>query len=136
MSYSTIPKLLRMALNDNSVVTEKIAGRIHYQQIPQKSTYPHLYIARSSRDTDGLIDGEDGIVIERHVIELVATAFDSDLCDAVQEVLENLECSLEGVTVHCVELEDVDDNYVFKSADSDALFLHGFKIAVYFSEVG
>ena len=136
MSYSTIPKLLRLALNANSEITEKIAGRVHYQQLPQKSIYPHLYIARSGRDTDGMIDGEDGIVTERYIVELVASAFDSDLCDAVQDVLSNLECSYEGVTVHLIDLEDVDDNYVFKSADSDALFLHGFKIAVYFSEVG
>ncbi len=136
MSYSTVPKLLRMALNNNATIAEKVEGRVHYQQLPQKSSYPHLYIARSSRDTDGMIDGEDGIVIERYVVELVATTFDSDLCDAVQDVLSNLECELEGVTVHLVDMEDVDDNYVFKSADSDALFLHGFKPAVYFSEVG
>lgn len=136
MSYSTVPKLLRMALNNNATIAEKVAGRVHYQQLPQKSVYPHLYISRSSRDTDGTIDGEDGIVVERYVVELVATAFDSDLCDAVQNVLSNLECELEGVTVHLVDMEDVDDNYIFKSADSDALFLHGFKPAVYFSEVG
>lgn len=134
MSYSTIPKLLRLALNENSVITEKVAGRVHYQQLPQKSVYPHLYVARSSRDTDGLIDGEDDVVIERYVVELVANSFDADLCDAVQSVLGNLECSYEGSIVHLVDLEDVDDNYVFKSADSDALFIHGFRIAVYLTE--
>jgi hypothetical protein len=134
MSYSTIPNLLRLALTNNSVITTKLDGRIHYQYLPQKSVYPHIYLARSSRDVEGLIDGEDDVVIERYVAELVAPTFDADLCDAVQEVLSNLECSYEGSVVHLVDLEDVDDNYVFKSADSDALFIHGFRIAVYLTE--
>jgi hypothetical protein len=125
-----------MALNNNTTIAEKVAGRIHYQYLPQKSVYPHLYISRSSRDTDGTIDGEDGIVVERYIVELVAKDYDESLCDSVQEVLSNLECSLERVTVHLVDMEDVADNYVFTSADSDALFIHGFKPAVYFSEVG
>lgn len=134
MSYSTIPKLLVLALNTNSEISSKVSNRIHYQQLPQKSVYPHLYLARSSRDVEGLIDGEDDVVVERYVVELVANYFDTDLCDAVQQVLSDLECSYEGVTVHLVDLEDVDDNYVFKSADSDALFIHGFRIAVYLTE--
>lgn len=126
-----------LALAENTTVAEKVSDRIHYQQLPQKSVYPHIYLARNGRDTEALVSGEDGIVIERYIAELVtATRFDEALCDAVQSVLTTLECSYEGVTVHLTELEDVDDNYVFKSADSDALFLHGFRVAVYFTEVG
>jgi hypothetical protein len=136
MSYSTIPKLLVLALQENATVEAAVSNRIHYQQLPQKSIYPHIYLARSGREADDLLDGEDGIVVERYVAELVASVFDEDLCNAVQLVLNNLECTYEGVTVHVTDLEDVDDNYVFKSADSDALFLHGFRIAVYFTEVG
>ena len=133
MSYSTIPKLLTLAINSNVEANAVLAGRVHYQYVPQKSVYPHIYFERSGRDTEDLLSGGDGIVIERYTLELATTNFDGDLCDVIQSTLENLECTYEGTTVHCVELEDVDANYVFKSADSDALFLHGFRIAVYSS---
>lgn len=131
MSYSAIPKLLTLALRSNSTISTFCSDRIHYQVLPQKSVYPHIYIARSGKDNESLLDGDDGVTTEYFTVEVVSQTFNEDACDAIEDVLGGLTCVYDGVEVHCSNVDDVDDNYVFKSADSDALFLHGFKVAVY-----
>lgn len=131
MSYSTVPKLIRLYLASDPVIAAKVGSRIHYQTVPQESVYPHIYYSRTGKDNDTLLDGSSGRTTERFTLELVAQAFDEELCDAVESVLQTIETTYEDVTVDCTDVEDVDDNYAFKSADSDALFMHGFTVAVY-----
>lgn len=133
-THSTIPDLLITALKGNTAIAALVAGRVHYQTIPQSSKYPHIYIARQSRDTETLLDGSSGPTEDRFIVEVVAEAYTDGLCSAVADVLNGIECVLpDGTWIYCTDLTDVDDTYQFKSADSDALFLHGFQVTVYHS---
>lgn len=133
-THSTIPDLLIVALKGDTTITGLIADRVHYQTIPQSSKYPHIYLARQSRETESFLDGGNGPTEDRFIVEVVSEAYTDGLCSAVYDVLNGIECVLpDGTWIYCTDVTDVDDNYVFKSADSDALFLHAFQVTVYHS---
>lgn len=134
VAHSTIPDLLIDAIKANATLLAAIGQRVHYQTIPQSSQYPHVYLARTSRDTEDFLDGSDGPTEDSFVVEFVAEAFDGALCSELYDVLSSLEGQMpDGTWIYCTDVLDTDDNYVFKSADSDALFLHAFQVTVYHS---
>ena len=133
-THSTIPDLLITAIKANTVLATAVGDRVHYQTIPQSSLFPHIYIARQSRETETFLEGGDGPTEDRFVVEFVAESYSDNQCSAVFDALNDIECQLpDGTWVYCTDVTDVDDNYVFKSADSDALFLHAFQVTVYHS---
>lgn len=135
MSYSTIPDAIREVLVGIGIVQETIGDRVHYQTLPQESAYPHIYYYRQSLDFEDLIDpGEKGMQTDRFVLEIVAEEFNEPLLSAMREELEKIAFSRDGVDVHLTEVTDVDDQYEFRSADGDALFVHGWSVQVYFTE--
>lgn len=134
MNHSTIPDLLLSAMRSQSTIAAAVGNRVHYQTIPQTSQYPHIYMARQSRETETFLDGDNGPTEDRFIVEIVAETYTDSLCSAVYEVLNGIECQLpDGTWVYCSDVSDADDNYVFRSADSDALFLHAFQVTVYHS---
>lgn len=130
-THASVPKMLVEMLGANSVVAQKIADRIHYQTIPEHSVYPHLYIARTDKDTDTLLDGTDGIVEDRYVLELIAKSFDDELVSAIIDALEFDGFDYEDLTIFTSDVSGVSDDYQFQSADSDALFMHGITLTIY-----
>jgi hypothetical protein len=135
MSLSTIPKVIREAIRNDSVLLNLLGPRIHYQTLPQKSIYPHVYYSLQSRDHEDTLDvGEKGLQTNRYVLEVIAETYNETLITRLQDALESIEGSLDGIDIHVVEVSDLDDQYEFKSADGDALFLHGFTVEVYYTE--
>jgi hypothetical protein len=131
VSLSTIPKVIREAIRNDSVLLNLLAGRIHYQTLPQKSVYPHVYYSLQSRDHDDVLDvGEKGKQTNRYIMEVVAEVYNETLITRLQDALEAIEGTKDGIDIHVVEVSDLDDQYEFKSADGDALFLHGFTVEV------
>lgn len=135
VQHSTIPDLLIDAIRLNSTLLAALGTRVHYQTIPQSSQYPHVYLARQSRDVETFLDGGDGVTEDSYVVEFVAEEYDGELCSALYTALSSIEGFLADGTTHvfCTDVTDMDDNYVFKSAESDALFLHAFQVTVYHS---
>jgi hypothetical protein len=134
VTHATIPDLIIDAIKANATLLAAIGQRVHYQTIPQSSQYPHVYLARTGRDTEDFLDGSDGPTEDSFVLEFVAESFEGNLCSALYDTLSSLEGQLpDGTWIYCTDVLDVDDNYVFKSADSDALFLHAFQVTVYHS---
>jgi hypothetical protein len=135
IDHSVVPKLLVDAIKANTTLAPLVGSRVHYQMIPETSQYPHLYVARTGRRVDNLLDGsDDGPIEDSFVVEFVAAAFDGAACSALYDALTSLEGQMpDGTWIYCIDCTDVDDNYVFKSADSDALFLHAFQVTVYHS---
>lgn len=131
MSHATLPDFLISSLRANTEVSAKCATRIHYQTVPQSSIYPHIYLARQGSSRERNLDGEPGTETERFVVEIVAETFDDDLCTAVRDALEFDGGQYPDFTVFMTEIEDVNDDYTFQSADSDALFLHAYVVTVY-----
>lgn len=134
INHDVIPKLLISAIKANTVLVASLAGRVHYQFIPQSSEYPHVYVARTGRESESFLDGDNGTVEDRFIVEFVAPEFDGDSLNALYSSLSSLEGQLaDGTWLYCVDVLDVDDNYLFRSADPDGLFVHAFQVTVYHS---
>lgn len=131
MSHATLPDLIRERLKSIPEIHQKIAGRIHYQQIPQSSIYPHIWFARRGSNTDDLMDS-DGILRDRYVVELVTKTFDDQLVTAVIDALQFDGVALPSMTVATSDLDEVDDEYAFESGNGDsALCMHAFVLTLY-----
>ena len=131
--HSTLPKAIvdRIAEIDAGELA-KISERIHYQTIPQESTYPHVFITRQGQSYEQTLDGYDSDQTERFIVEIVLETPDDDLITAIRDVLDFRDgLSVDGATIFTSELDDVDDDYVFQSGDGDALYLHGFVLTLY-----
>jgi hypothetical protein len=127
--------VIREAIRNDVVLLNLLSGRIHYQTLPQKSVYPHVYYSLQSRNHDDLLDaGEKGLQINRYIMEVVAEDYNETLLTRLQSSLESIEGSKDGIDIHLVEVSDLDDNYEFRSADGDALFVSGFTIEVFYTE--
>jgi hypothetical protein len=136
-NHDTIPALIRAALRSDSVLLQRLSGRIHYQYIPQDSAYPHVFFTVQSRDHEDLIDpNERGLQTMRFIVEVVqeASSPNYDTLTRIENKLNGLEGAKDGIVIWVTEVSDVDDQYEFKSADSDALFVHGFTVQVYYTE--
>lgn len=131
MTHATLPDFLISAMRADADVSSKVGNRIHYQTVPQSSVYPHIYIARQGSNRERNLGGEPGVETERFVVEIVAETFDDELCTAVRDALEFDGGQYPDFTVFMTEIEDVNDDYTFQSADSDALFLHGYVVTAY-----
>lgn len=132
MTYETLPQAIINQLKAmESEQAEKLGDRIHYQTVPESSDYPHVYIARQGGGSPRTLSHHYSDSQEQFVIELVGETFDAELLTAVSSALEFDGDTFDGVQVFTSDLMDVSDDYVFRSADSDALFLHGFVLTLY-----
>ena len=131
--HSTLPKAIVDRIEEiDAGELAKISGRIHYQTIPQESTYPHVFITRQGQSYEQTLDGYDSDQTERFIVEIVLETPDDDLITAIRDVLDFRDgLSVDGATIFTSELDDVDDDYVFQSGDGDALYLHGFVLTLY-----
>jgi hypothetical protein len=127
--------MLIALLQADATIAEKIGDRIHYQTIPQNSPLPHLYIARQDEDnSEKLLDGSNGVTEDRYILELVANEFDDDLVTAVKAAINLDGFDYEGLTIFTSDVSGVSDDYLFRSADSDALFMNGLVLTIYLCE--
>jgi hypothetical protein len=132
MTWFDLPRMLRAHLLDSTDVTDKVAQRVHYQTIPDKSVLPHVWLTREGQDTEDMLGDEAGMTVERFSLEIVAETQDEELVDAVVAQCLSLTGTVGEHTVELVDIEDVGDDYVFKSVgEGDAGFLHAFQISVY-----
>ncbi|QDV26742.1 DUF3168 domain-containing protein [Aureliella helgolandensis] len=132
MAYFAIPKLLRQTLLANPTLATALAGRLHYQEIPQTSNFPHVWYTRSGRDKETDIANEETLRIERYTFEI---ASDQDAETTVGQIIETLE-AFEGEAgdelVQLVEVEDADDDYIFQSIGEELpSYLHALQVAVF-----
>ncbi|GAB5402804.1 MAG: hypothetical protein Aurels2KO_10350 [Aureliella sp.] len=132
MSWFELPKTLRQRLTENATIADEVESRIHYQELPAESTYPHIWFARSSRDRDRLQDGQEASTTERFSLEIVSNSDCEAIVDAVVESLESFEGQYGTRLVQLVEVEDADDDYQFQSIGDDLPdYVHALQIAVY-----
>lgn len=132
MSWFDLPKTLRTRLTQNATIADEVQGRIHYQELPPESTYPHIWFARSSRDRDRTLDNEEEMVVERFSLEIVSDSDCEEIVDGVVESLEAFEGQYGTRIVQLVEIEDADDDYQFQSIGDDLPdYVHALQIAVY-----
>ncbi|QDV24388.1 tail completion protein gp17 [Aureliella helgolandensis] len=132
MSYFSIPKLLRQALLANPTLATAIAGRLHYQEIPQPSEFPHVWYTRNGRDKETDIDNSETLRIERYTFEIVSDKDAETIVGKIIETLEAFEGEAGAELVQLVEVEDADDDYTFQSIGEELPdYVHALQVAVY-----
>jgi len=121
-------------LKANTIIALKIGARIHYQTVPQKSVYPHVFFTRQNENGDKLLDGSDDIIEDSYIFEIVDNEFDDDLITTIKTALDFDGFDYGNLTVFISDISSVSDDYLFRSADSDALFMHGLVLTIHVCE--
>ena len=134
MSHKSVPLMLIALLQADPTIAAKLGDRIHYQTVPAKSPKPHLYFARQSEDGDKLLDGSPDITEDSYVFELVDIDFDDALVTAIKSALDLDGFDYGSLTIFNSNLTGVSDDYLFRSADSDALFMNGLVLTIQLCE--
>ena len=134
MSHTSVPLMLVALLKLNPTIADKIGDRIHYQTIPQNSPLPHLYIARQDEENEKLLDGSSSVTEDRYILELVDNEFDDALVTAIKAAIEFDGFDYGDLTIFTSDVSGVADDYMFRSADSDVLFMHGLVLTIYLCE--
>lgn len=132
MSWFDLPKALRTALLASPAIAEAVGSRLHYQELPQSSDYPHVWFTRSSRDEENCVDGSPELIVERFSFEIVSDSDAETLVDALVDTLAEFEGDVGDKYVQLVEVEDADDDYLYQSiGEGDPDYLHALRVAVY-----
>ncbi len=132
MSWFDLPKELRSRLLAVPAIADAIDQRLHYQELPQASAYPHVWFTRSSRDETNCIDGSPELIVERFSFEIVSDSDAETLVDALVDTLTEFEGDVGDKYIQLVEVEDADDDYIFQSVgEGEPDYLHALRVAVY-----
>lgn len=131
MAWFDIPKAMRARLLANVSLQNALAERIHYQEIPQNSEFPHVWFTRTGRDEDDALEGGH-LVEERFAIEIASNSDVEAIIDAIFEELSSWTGDVSGKDVQLVDVEDADDDYIFRSiGEAEPVFLHALQVVVY-----
>lgn len=132
MSWFDLPKAIRTALLAVPAIADAVDNRLHYQELPQASQYPHVWFTRSSVDKSNFVDGSEEMTVERFSLEVVSDSDVESLIDALVETLSEFEGEVGDRYVQLVEVEDADDDYIFQSVgEGEPDYLHALRVAVY-----
>lgn len=131
MSWSDLPNAIRARLIASPDVTAIVGNRVHYQKVPQTSAYPHVWFNRSSIDGDPCLSGESGMQVDTFMVEIVDEQYNEDLMNAVATALGNFDGPVQAGMVFLTDIDEADDDYLFRSASDEGLFLHAFRVSVH-----
>lgn len=130
MTTSLLPIEIATRLKLVTAITDRVGSRVHYQELPQSSTYPHIWFTRTGVDNEPFLGGETGITDESFSLEIVSDTDESTLLDSVIETLENLDGNVGDGVVFMTQVEDQSDDYFFESDDGDADYRHALRITI------
>lgn len=134
MTWYRLPELLRAHLLEDLTIAEAVGERVHYQTIPDDTDPPWVWFSMNGRQNGEELGGGDGIREVRYSFEVVATDPPVWL-DYLVAALEAFEVEEAGLVVQLVEVEDADDDYVFRSVgEGDAEFLHALTVVCYVTD--
>lgn len=131
MSYDSLPNEIHLRLTNDATVAGLVADRIHYQVIPQSSAYPHVWFNRTGDDGEKTLDGQRGLATEYFAVEVISETSVGPIVDAVAAVINAIEGPVGNGVVQLVEINNMSDDYAFRSADGDALFMHAFEVEIH-----
>lgn len=132
-----LPTAIRARLLTDATVAAAIGERLHYQELPQDSAFPHVWFRRQGNVSDQFLDWDEiGLVTDRYVMEICADQDASELVDAIINSLRAWKnVQIDDRYLQFVEVEDADDDYVFLTGGaSEADYLHALQIVCYHAE--
>jgi len=132
MAWFDLPRAIRESLLGDAQLVASVAQRVHYQEIPQHSDLPHVWFSRTGRTSEDCLDGSDELTIERFSVEIVAESDAEAMVDRVVELLEAFRGTVTTHYVQRVDIEDADDDYVFRSVgEAEPDYLHALQVTAY-----
>lgn len=132
MGWFDVPKGIRALLAADTQLTNLVAGRVHYQELPQASEYPHIWFTRTGRNQDNLLDGSEEMTVETYAIEIVGDSDCESIVDRVIQLLGTLDGQVGQADVQFVDITDADDSYVFQSVgEGEPNYLHAIQVEVH-----
>lgn len=132
MAWFDIPKAMRAALLADGQLSAIVGQRVHYQEIPSESEFPHVWFTRTGRDRSDVLDGTEEMTVERFSFEVVSDVDCEAVIDRMVEVLEGFVGQVEDRDVQLVSVDDADDDYIFKSVgEGEPDYLHALQVTVY-----
>lgn len=132
MAWFALPKAMRAALVADSQLTALVGDRIHYQELPQTSIFPHVWFTRTSRNRDELLDGSEEMTLERFAFEVVSEGDAEAIIDRLVAVMKGFEGQHDAIDVQLVQIDDGEDDYIFQSVgEGEPDYLHVLQVAVY-----
>lgn len=128
----TIPEAIKAWLVADATINASLAGRVHYQYVPESSDGSRIWFSLANRDEfEGLEQDPDDPAIYTFDVELVGEAFGHSLIELVRRRLIALDATYEGVNFQGVFVEDADDSYIYKSVgEEDPIFSYALQITL------
>lgn len=118
---ATVTEDLIAFLTADATITNLVGQRVHANHVPEKSTYPLVWLARSGKEKDTDLDGQGGLT--RHLYDIEAIGPDlgeaEDVAQAVDDRLAGHRGTFGARTVQGVFLQDQDDEYVPRGTAGD-----------------
>jgi hypothetical protein len=131
VAWFDIPRAMRELLLTNTELVTAVSNRVHYQELPQASAYPHVWFTRTGRNEDDALEGGH-LVTERFTVEVVGDSDVEGLLDAIFDTLSNWRASVGDKDIQLVDVEDADDDYIFRSVgESEPTYMHALQVVVY-----
>lgn len=107
---------------DSTGVNATISGRMHFNQLPQDSSRPHIWYRTASDRVDLTLDKTGGLHEARYDLECIATSASvaQSLADAVKSRLHGVQATVGNSKAQGIFVEDADDSYEPQGNGADA----------------
>lgn len=133
---TTMPEDLRTFITGTTGVTGLVSTRVHYNHLPQKSEYPHVWFRVASDDEPLTMDGVGGL--HEADVDLECAADDEaeaqSVFDAVKARLHGYSGAMGNVTAKGIFVSNKGDDYEpFSNQSDDGIHVVSHNVKVWYS---
>ena len=133
---TTMPQDLRTFIIGTTSVTGLISTRCHYNKIPAKSDFPHVWFRVVSDNEELTMDGVGGMHEADIDLECAASSEDSAqaVSDAIKARLHGYKGTIGNSSAKGVFLSNKDDDYVpFSNQSDEAVHVVAHNVKLWYS---
>lgn len=118
---TVLPEDLKTYITASTSISNVIGTRCHYNQVPQSSAYPHVWIQRQSIDEELDMSGTGGLANTTFILECSSTGLSEaySLADKVRARLHGVSGTIGNTTARGVFVADQDEDYIPRNNDAD-----------------
>lgn len=118
---ATMPEDLLSYIAGSTSVTALVSTRIHYNQLPETSEYPHIWFKTTTDNEELTMDGTGGL--HEAFVDMECAARSESQAQAIADVLKPRLHGYKGTmgssTAQGIFVSDKDDEYIPFSNQSD-----------------
>lgn len=118
---TTMPEDLRTFITGSTAVTALVSTRVHYNHLPEQSSYPHVWFRTAGDNEELTMDGTGGLheaQIDLECAGLTETSAQA-VADAIKPRLHGYKGAMGNITAQGIFVSDKDDDYEPFSNQSD-----------------